>query len=183
MKRILICASFLAAASAAANLQAQVSFRQEVDISGSVLRKCAATESGGAASIAFGENIADASNVANNGQREMWPFGSVTCNYPANVSLQSSRGAMRNGSSACNFSGNDPYFNCVRYNALLEWGPITKANLTADGTPNIKSEDVAAAAPFTGNLTLTITINSLLTKPLAYGDYSDTLIVQVGADL
>jgi hypothetical protein len=186
MTKLIISASLLAVLATTSNAHAQASISRSIEITGTVVTGCTIGEEN-SAPIAFNTSIVDGEQKANNGFSIERKLGNVTCNYPAFISLRTTKGALKTAAGgACNFETAGAYtYNCVGYEAALAWDG-TSAVVDANGdsaSVGRVSDNAQAAAPFSGDLILAVTIDSETDKPVADGSYSDTLIVQVGADL
>jgi hypothetical protein len=185
MTKLIISASLLAILATTSNAHAQASVNRSIEITGTVAASCTIDQADTAA-IAFDDTLVTATQRARITHSIHRTIGTVSCNYPAFISMRTTRGALKkDAGDTCDFSASVAAYNCVRYGATLKWNGA-ETYFLADGGANAGgrlSEDAQAEEPYTGALLLTVSIDGPDDKPIEQGTYSDTLVVQVGADL
>jgi len=122
--------------------------------------------------------------------------GSVTlrfagmCNYPHNVSLKSANGYLYNTTSnVAPLSGT--FFRRIGYNAAYAWAnvfrptaiPAVDSTLAGQSGVAVTSADAAVSGANLGTLNVTLRFDGSGTTPVVAGNYTDSLTVQIGADL
>lgn len=113
------------------------------------------------------------------------------CNYAHNVSLKSANGYLYN-TTGSNAPLGGAFVRRVGYTAGFSWAGATVATAIPDATSTssagvqgtaVVSANTAVAGANAGNLDVTLSFASSGTTPVVAGNYSDTLTVQIGADL
>jgi hypothetical protein len=185
MTKLILSASLLAILATMSNAYADASVSQSIEITGTVVTGCTLTNED-SAPFAFEDKLVDGQQKANQSFDISRKLGDVTCNYPANISVKTTKGALKTATADCNFQSAGAHaYNCIGYEAILAWNSVTAvvgANGDADSAGRV-SPNVQALAPFSGEVTLTVVINSETDRPVTGGSYSDTLVVQIGEDL
>lgn len=113
------------------------------------------------------------------------------CNYAHNVSLRSSNGYLYNTTTTTAPLGG-AFVRRVGYQANFSWAGQSVSNAIPDATSTasagtqgsaVVSPNTAIAGANAGNLDVTLNFASSGSTPVVAGNYSDTLTVQIGADL
>lgn len=175
MKKLLASAAFVAMAMAAGSAFADDTVSSEVTLEGTSVPTCEVIANGTTNTIGGNWTISgliSGQDVDTTAVVDA-DIGTVRCNYAANAGLQTTYGSMTSGLTAV--SG---FENNVEYTAVLGWGGMAPLTLNAQGVAGFKA-GAADAGPRSGTVSLTITPTAN-TDPLLAGDYSDTLVVQIG---
>jgi hypothetical protein len=131
-----------------------------------------------------GLDLSGAINPITNQQRAFGPStiqgGTVTCNFPgAKLGLKSRNGGLTLG-NALN-SNTDPVAH-IPYTVTPSWGTgVSGGALSPLSAGDFSNTSATASAPYQDLLTLSILVADNGSNVLPFGDYSDTLSVNVGA--
>jgi hypothetical protein len=176
MKKIISSAVVLSSMVLASSSWAAESASTAVDVSGNAPKICTGAIGN---TLAFGADLVDPlDNKAKASPKTS--TADIMCNYKAFVSLKSAKGHMTDPAITSAPTGFD---NFVDYTATAAWGGVT-AELDADGSAVNLTSPNQQIATTAANDTLTLTVTPIKGDILIASDnYTDTLTVQVGADL
>lgn len=196
MKKILLGAT--AAALLASPVLAAPSAEQTVTINGTAPTVCtlaAPTQTNLLGNLTVAGSTVTVTGLFDAADATM-DAGSVTlnfagmCNYAHNVSLKSANGYLYNTTSnVAPLAGT--FFRRIGYNAAFNWAgvhraaaiPAVDSTLAGQAGVAVTSTDAAVSGANIGNLQVSLKFAGSGTTPVVAGNYTDSLTVQIGADL
>lgn len=194
--RLLCFATALAGIGAAPAL-AQATDTDTVNLSGTQAQTCTlGAFSAGAVSGALNAGNFSAGTLTLTGTMSastaIRAAGSITlnatamCNYGHNVSVRQTGGGLINASDVAPTQGT--FIRKQGYDAVVSWAAQTISASSADvtGAPPaaaaVTSTDQSISGAASGTLSLTLSV-AASASPVVAGVYSDSVVVQIGADL
>lgn len=108
------------------------------------------------------------------------------CNYPHNIQLRTTNGSFQNQTAANDpVAGSAGFADEIPYNVVVTgWAPFIILNATGTaGTVSAPGGSMSGAFSGTATIAISLAPPSPATDPLLAGDWSDTLILQIGAPL
>jgi hypothetical protein len=179
MKYAMLSAACLALAAQIGNAHADTSAQGQVQLKASVNMVCSGAI-GGTLNIT---GFLLPSGMLADDQGGTMNFGTVTCNYPAYVSVRTTLGALKVGTTPCDLEAN--IANCMKYTAKVTWAGQVRT-VIADATPEAVGRTEVSGptgGPATGEAKLDVMLDGPSGKPFVGGDYTDTLVVKIGQTL
>jgi len=193
----LLCLATASVGIATTPALAQVTDSDTVNLSGTQAQTCTlGAFSAGAVSGALNAGNFAGTTLTLTGTMSsstaMRAAGSITlnatamCNYGHNVSVRQTGGGLINASDVTPTQGT--FIRKQGYDAVVSWAAQTVTASSADvtGAPpavaSITSTDQSISGAASGALSLTLSV-AASTSPVVAGAYTDSVVVQIGADL
>ena len=106
------------------------------------------------------------------------------CNYPHTIRVQTVNGSLTNQTAANDpVAGSGTFIDEIFYDVNVFGWDGAFVTLDADGPAGAKSPNGGLAGAHRGSATMVISLTNPGPDPLLAGDWSDTLILQIGAPL
>lgn len=130
------------------------------------------------------------SGFADNGTAMFVPGSGINlsfdgyCNYPHTLRVQTTNGSLQHQTGANDpVAGSGTFIDEVFYVVnVFGWDGVF-VTLDADGTAGAKSPNGTVNGAYQGSANLTISLTNPGTDPLLSGQWSDTLVLQIGQPL
>ena len=104
--------------------------------------------------------------------------------YVRNHTIRTTNGSLQNQTAANNpVAGSGSFIDEIFYDVNVFGWDGAFVTLDADGTAGAKSPNGGLTGAYRGSATMVISLTNPGPDPLLSGDWSDTLILQIGAPL